>query len=153
MLLALSIRNKLGFVDGTFPKPTGDLLPAWIRNNNVVIVWILNFVSKGISSSIIFSDSTHAIWLDLKDRFQRKNGPRIFELKRRLATLTQDQQSVTNYFSQLKSIWDEYVSYRPGCTCGRCNCGAHEAIEKFFQFEYLMSFLMGLNESFDPVRS
>lgn len=153
MLLALSIRNKLGFIDGTLTQPTGPLLSAWIRNNHIVIAWILNSVSKGISSSILFSDSARSIWLDLKERFQRKNGPRIFQLKRSLATLTQDQHSVTMYFSQLKSIWDEYTTYRPACTCGKCSCGGTKDLEEFHQYEYLMSFLMGLNESYGPARS
>ncbi|MDV3193949.1 MAG: hypothetical protein Q8835_02705, partial [Sweet potato little leaf phytoplasma] len=75
MLLALSIRKKLGFVDVRIPQPTGELLSLWKRNNHMVIAWILNSVSKGISSSIMFTDSTQAIWEDLKDRFQKRNEP------------------------------------------------------------------------------
>lgn len=66
MIIALSINNKLGFVDGTLVKPSGHLLPYWIRNNHVVIAWILNSVSKFISASLIFTDSVRDIWLDLK---------------------------------------------------------------------------------------
>ena len=57
MLIALSVKNKLGFVDGSIPKPAGTdpNLSSWIRNNNIVISWILNSVSKEISASIIFS--------------------------------------------------------------------------------------------------
>lgn len=153
MLIALSVKNKLGFIDGSISKPTGNLLPAWIRNNHIVIAWILNSVSKTISGSLLFSESARDIWIDLKDRFQKKNGPRIFQLKRNLATITQDQQSVTMYFTRLKTLWDEYITYRPGCTCGRCTCGGQRALDEFFQFEYLMSFLMGLNESFAPTRA
>ena len=81
MLIALSIENKLGFIDGSIPKPDTSnfsLLNSWIRNNNVVISWTLNLVSKEISASVIFSESATEIWLDLKDRFQQSNGPRIF---------------------------------------------------------------------------
>lgn len=60
MILALSIRNKLGFIDGTITKATGELLPLWIRNNNVVIAWIFHSVSKSISSSILFTESARA---------------------------------------------------------------------------------------------
>ena len=87
MLIALSVKNKLGFIDGSISKPEGtdpNLLNSWIRNNNVVISWLLSSVSKEISASIIFSDSTYKIWLDLKDRFQQRNGPRIFQLRREL---------------------------------------------------------------------
>lgn len=153
MTIALSIKNKLGFINGSLPKPAGDLLPVWIRNKHVVIAWFLNSVSKPISASLIFTNSTHEIWLDLKDRFQLQNGPQIFQLRRDLATLTQDQLSVTMYYTKLKALWDEYVSYRPGCTCGSCSCGGYRLVEKFVQFEHLMKFLMGLNESFAHIRA
>ena len=79
------MKNKLGFIDGSIPKPTGtdpNLTSSWICNNNMVISWILNSISKEISASVIFTDSAHDIWLDLKDRFQQSNGPRIFQLRR-----------------------------------------------------------------------
>ncbi|KAL5810760.1 hypothetical protein ACOSQ3_027485 [Xanthoceras sorbifolium] len=64
MLIALSVKNKLGFIDGSISKPDGnqiDLLNSWIRNNNIVISWILNSVSKDISASIIFTEYAHEI--------------------------------------------------------------------------------------------
>ncbi|KAL5568470.1 hypothetical protein UlMin_025045 [Ulmus minor] len=125
MLIALSVKNKLGFVDGSIPKPTGTNpnLSSWIRNNNIVISWILNSVSKEISASIIFSVSAYEIWLDLKDRFQQSNGPRIFQLRRELMNHVQDQNSISVYFTKLKSIWEELSNYRPNCTYGKCTCG------------------------------
>ncbi|KAL5552847.1 hypothetical protein UlMin_040248 [Ulmus minor] len=106
MLIALSVKNKLGFIDGLIPKPAGTdpNLSSWIRNNNIVISWIFNSVSKEISASIIFSDSAYEIWLDLKDRFQQSNGPRIFQLSRELMNHVQDQNSVSVYFTKIKSI-------------------------------------------------
>ena len=68
MLIALSVKNKLGFIDVSIAKPDGIdvlLLHSWIRNNNMVISWI----SKEISASIIFPESAAKIWLDLKDMF------------------------------------------------------------------------------------
>ncbi|KAL5537488.1 hypothetical protein UlMin_045929 [Ulmus minor] len=81
MLIALSVKNKLGFVDGSIAEPPStdaNLFNSWIRNNNMVISWILNSISKEISASVMFASSAGEIWLDLKDRFQQKNGPRIF---------------------------------------------------------------------------
>ena len=57
MLIALSVKSKLGFIDGSITKPEGNdlnLLNSWIRNNNVVVSWILNFVSTEFSASVIF---------------------------------------------------------------------------------------------------
>ena len=72
MIIALLVKNKIGFIDGSIMKPEGNdlnLLNSWIRNNHMLISWILNSVSKEISTSIIFSESAHEIWIDLKDRF------------------------------------------------------------------------------------
>ena len=83
MIIGLSVKNKIGFIDGSIPRPDGTdltLLSSWIRNNNIVITWILNSVSKEISASILFSDSAFEMWSDLRDRFQQSNGPRIFQL-------------------------------------------------------------------------
>lgn len=87
MLIALSVKNKIGFIDGSIIQPTGNddnLMAAWMRNNNVVISWILNSVSKEISASILFSNCASTIWMDLRDQFQQSNGPRLFELRRAL---------------------------------------------------------------------
>lgn len=43
MVIALTVKNKLGFINGSIEKPDdsdADLLNLWIRNNNIVISWI-----------------------------------------------------------------------------------------------------------------
>ncbi|XP_057473002.1 uncharacterized protein LOC130761511 [Actinidia eriantha] len=155
MTIALSVKNKLGFIDGSITKPEGNdtnLLNSWIRNNNVVISWILNSVSKEISASIIFSASAYEIWIDLKDRFQQSNGPRIFQLRRELMNHVQDQSPVSVYFTKLKTIWEELNNYRPACSCGNCTCGGVKKLNSHYQMEYIMSFLMGLHDSFAQIR-
>ncbi|KAL5554634.1 hypothetical protein UlMin_042035 [Ulmus minor] len=154
MLIALSVKNKLGFIDGSISKPQGTdpNLNSWITNNNIVISWILNSVSKEISASIIFSDSAYEIWLDLKDNFQQSNGPRIFQLRRELMNHVQDQNSVSVYFTKLKSIWEELSNYKPNCTCGTCTCGGVKLLNSHYQTEYIMSFLMGLHDSFSQIQ-
>ena len=42
--------------------------------------------------------------------------------------------------------------FHPACGCGMCTCGGVKALNDYFQMEYVMSFLMGLNESFSQVR-
>ncbi|XP_020235257.1 uncharacterized protein LOC109815075 [Cajanus cajan] len=63
MLVALSMKNKILFVDGSLPKLAADdpTYPAWIRGNNVVISWLYNSVSKDIITSILFADTAKEI--------------------------------------------------------------------------------------------
>ncbi|XP_073045348.1 uncharacterized protein [Primulina eburnea] len=156
MKIAISVKNKFGFIDGSIPKPAeseSNLMNAWNRNNNIVISWLLNSVSKDISASILFAESAAEIWNDLKERFQQSNGPRIFQLRRELLNLRQDQDSVSVYFTKLKALWEELNHFRPTCTCGKCICGGTKNVEAYVQMDYTMTFLMGLNESFTHIRS
>ena len=115
MQLAISIRNKLEFLDGSISKHSSfdlTLYNAWQRNNNIVISWILNSVSKEISYSILYRESASAIWNDLiKIRFHQRNGPYIFNLKKEQMNLKQDTQSISMYFTKLKTIWKELNIY------------------------------------------
>lgn len=104
MSIALLIKNKLGFINGSIVKPDDiglSHLNAWIRNNNIVISGILNSVSKEISASIIFNWRLR-FGLIFKIGFNKAMGPRIFQLCCELINLKQDQQSVSLYFTKLK---------------------------------------------------
>jgi len=54
-LIALSSKNKVGFVDGTIARPTNDspLLLYWQRCKDLVASWILNSLRKEISGSVV----------------------------------------------------------------------------------------------------
>lgn len=72
MIIALSVKNKLRFIDGIISKPEGtnsELTSLWSRINNIVISWILNSISKEISGSVIYATFAFERWNDLKDRF------------------------------------------------------------------------------------
>ena len=74
MQIALSAKNKLGFIDGT-PTLTLTmaksplLVQAWTRCNNMVVSWILNSVSPKILASVVYRDTTLEVWEDVKERF------------------------------------------------------------------------------------
>lgn len=106
MVIALFVKNKLGFINGTIPIPENnqELLNVWIRKNNIVTSWILNSLSKEISASVLYSEFVSEIWTNLKKRYQQSNGPRIFQLKRELMNHVQGDSSVSTYFTKLKTI-------------------------------------------------
>lgn len=155
MSIVLSMKDKLLFIDGSMKKPDDaslDLINFWIQNNNVVMLWILNSVSKEISAGVIYASTAYQIWNDLKERFQQHNGPRIYQLRKDPMNLTQDRNNVSVYFIRLKTIWEELSHFRPNCNCRKCSCGGVKKINEYYQMDYIMSFLMGLNESFPQAR-
>ncbi|RVW84581.1 Retrovirus-related Pol polyprotein from transposon RE1 [Vitis vinifera] len=74
--------------------------------------------------------------------FFSKQCPRIFQIERDIACLTQDQMTVAAYYTRLKKLWDELGSYNDTV----CSCGADHKRRR------LMQFLMGLNESYNAIR-
>ena len=90
IMIAFSVKNELGFIDGSINKPIEtdiDLFDCWCRNSNIVIAWLSNSVSKEISGSILYLETTSQIWSDKKERFQQSNGQRIFQLHREQVNL------------------------------------------------------------------
>ncbi|KAL3633157.1 hypothetical protein CASFOL_026141 [Castilleja foliolosa] len=155
MVMALTVKNKLGFVDGSIATPGADdpiLLSAWIRNQNMVMSWILNAVSKDIQSSIMYSSTAKDVWAELKTRYSQSNGPRVFQLRRELANLHQGQLSVNAYYTKIKAIWDELENFRSVCACGKCECGGVTRMIAEHAQDLVISFLMGLNDDLQATR-
>ena len=64
MMIALSAKNKLSFVNGTLPKPSNlndSQGLAWSRCNNMVLSWLINSVSTEIANNIIYIDDAFEI--------------------------------------------------------------------------------------------
>ncbi|KAL2252651.1 uncharacterized protein LOC110012417 [Sesamum indicum] len=146
---------KLCFIDGTSVKPcvTKPLFEHWIRVDSMVTTWILNCISKEIVGSFMYAKSARTLWLDLEERYGECNGPLLYQLQREIASLTQGNKLVVEYFSRLRLIWDELdmLMPNPQCTCG-CTCGAFRAAADQATFTRLTQFLMGLSENFDHLR-
>jgi hypothetical protein len=71
MWMALSAKNKLQFINGSLAKPSnlnGPGFMAWTRCNDTISSWIVNTVSKEISTSIIYINNCRDMWLILKER-------------------------------------------------------------------------------------
>jgi hypothetical protein len=151
MMMALVAKNKFGFIDGSIVKPSANdpSLPSWVRCNNMLLSWLLNSVSKEIATNIIFYDNAADMWKDLHDRFNQSNGPRIFQLQKAVSVLHQGANSVSAYYMQLKSLWDELDSFRP---IPECTCRGLKVLMDFHHQQYVFQFLMGLNESYAQIR-
>ncbi|KAL5572020.1 hypothetical protein UlMin_021617 [Ulmus minor] len=152
MSMALIAKNKIGFVDRSISRPEDDdsLLSFWFRCNNMVMSWILNAVSKDIADSIMYVNNACDMWTDLHERFHQSNGPRIFQLKQQIHALVQGSNDVSSYFTKLKTLWDELSDFRP---FPACHCGGMKDLVAYQHQDYVLQFLMGLNESFSQIRA
>nr|XP_010319894.1 uncharacterized protein LOC104647032 [Solanum lycopersicum] len=151
MEIALFGRNKLGFIDGSILRSDfdGPLKKIWDRCNAIVITWLIYNVSQDLLSGILYSSSANQVWLNLKKRFDKINGSRLSQLHRNIFTLTQGTLNVSPYYTELKSLWDEYDSILPPPSC---DCHKAKDYMKQMQYQKLLQFLMGLNASYSQVK-
>ena len=112
MFLALSSRNKFGFVDGSIAEPdsSSTLYNSWSRWNNTVLSWLTNSLILDLKASVMYNNNAKDLWIDLKDRSQGST-PRLFELGKEIAHLAQGSLSVSSYFMKFKTLWDEFANY------------------------------------------
>ncbi|XP_016193035.1 uncharacterized protein LOC107633961 [Arachis ipaensis] len=133
MLLALKSKNKLKFVDGSLKKPDKNdpLFELWDRCNTYVLAWIKILLNPEITQSVMWNKVAYELWEELY-------GTR------------QGEMSVTQYFTKLKSLWEEFDDFRPipPCNCESvCTCGLGE-MRKYRMEDHVTRFLRGLNEQF-----
>ncbi|XP_055807046.1 uncharacterized protein LOC129875845 [Solanum dulcamara] len=119
---------------------------VWSRSMRIAI---LGRISKELLSGIVYSSDASSVWNDLKERFDKVDGSRIFQLHREIATTTQGTSSISEYFTKLRLLWAEFDSLAPfpGCDCKK----SHD-FEEFMKRQKLLQFLMGLNESYEQSR-
>ncbi|XP_075091941.1 uncharacterized protein LOC142172074 [Nicotiana tabacum] len=119
MRMALLVKNKLGFIDGTCLKSSyrGELGHKWERCNAVVLSWIGRTVSTELKPSIIYASDARKVWNEFKERFNKSNLTRFYHLWTTIGTLRQGTDSITSYYTKMKDLWDEMDLMVPGAGC------------------------------------
>ncbi|XP_015932646.2 uncharacterized protein LOC107458946 [Arachis duranensis] len=158
MLLALKLKNKLQFIDGSTRKPESDdaLYESWERCNTLVVLWINHSLSAEISASVIWNNVASDLWKDLKHRYCQGDRFRVAELEEEMYQMKQGKLTVTAYFTKLKSIWEQLSGFRPVLDCVMCSetckCGLAK-MREYREESYTVRLLRGLNEQYSNVRS
>ena len=152
MSIALTIKSKKGFVDGTLRRPTHNTneQQQWDRCDILVKTWLLGSMSKDISGSVIHCKDARSIWLELKERFAQTNRIYLFHIENAIHDCEQGTNSVTMFFTKLKCLWDEKDALN---SFPLCTCEAATTVKTFLETQKTMKFLMGLNESYAQTRS
>ncbi|CAN1346335.1 Retrovirus-related Pol polyprotein from transposon RE1 [Linum perenne] len=160
MTMALGTKNKIQFLDGTIVKPlsTNLLAPLWDRNNKLLLGWILKSVSPTIARSFMWYNLDIEVWIALRERFSRGSNHRIAELQEHIFSLKQGFSSVSEFFTELTSLWDKLANFCPVPPC-RCveactpvSCGL-TFVRRQRQSDVVIRFLRGLNDSYSTPRS
>ncbi|XP_074303040.1 uncharacterized protein LOC141637462 [Silene latifolia] len=146
----LDVKNKLGFIEGEVQKPEtakGEASlesVAWRQCNAMLKAWLQNVINYKLYPSIDFSGTVAEVWEELKARYSAGNAPRVHQLKGDLNDCKHGRESVVEYYTRLKTIWDELANYSkiPKCTCGE---GAMLLKER--EDEKVHQFLMGLDKN------
>ncbi|KAH1069714.1 hypothetical protein GYH30_007056 [Glycine max] len=135
MRMTLHGKNKYGFVNGSIPEPAlGHSTHAlWHHNDSIVSSWLLNSLSKEMQVNILHCSFVKAIWDDLQERFEQRNGSMF----------------VSSFYSKFRSLWESLSELKPSHSC---TCGGIKPWCDFEQMDYAMQFLMRLNESFSTIR-
>jgi len=101
-------------------------------------------------------DNVFDIWNDLKDRFSHGDMIRTSYIQVMISFFKQGELTVTNYFTQLKILWDELDLFRPLpiCSCAsKCTCDALVNVSKYKAQDQIIKFLRGLNDNYLTVRT
>lgn len=100
MIVALTAKNKIGFINGSCAKSSFvlSLHSLWERVNAIVLSWIFNSVSKEIFGGVVYETNARIVWADLKERFNKVNGTRIYAIHKEIASVSQGTQSVLPIF-------------------------------------------------------
>nr|GFB88750.1 Gag-polypeptide of LTR copia-type [Tanacetum cinerariifolium] len=153
----LFAKNKIEIVDGTIKKPkkgSKDYMP-WMRVDAMIKGWLTTAMEKNIRNSVKYAGTTSEIWSDLNERFSKESAPRAYELKQKITSTRQVGATVSTYFTQLRSIWDELQSIYPfpRCSCNKCECDIGKRINEHQEKEHLYEFWMGLDTEFTVIKT
>ena len=155
-VLALSVRNKEGFINGTEKKPdvSDPRYTSWMRCNNLVLSWLIYSINGEIGSNIDVGGSAHEAWEKLKACYSQPDKMHIFQLQQDIARLIQSELYVNEYITKLNGLLNELKNFRPtlGCECGKCPCKSLRDQAIVQQEDNVFKFLMGLTTAYENVR-
>ncbi|KAL2253350.1 UNVERIFIED_CONTAM: hypothetical protein Sindi_0129700 [Sesamum indicum] len=65
---ALGAKRKLGFIDGSYEKPSEDkaAIEQWQTNDCMVVCWIVNSIAKDIAEAFLYAKSARELWDELQ---------------------------------------------------------------------------------------
>ncbi|XP_074302836.1 uncharacterized protein LOC141636142 [Silene latifolia] len=106
IIQALLSKNKIGFISGEclLPDKSDKRYNAWIRCDILVSRWIKNSMVKNLHDSFQYTQSSKHLWSELLERFGQLNVLELYELKKELANIKQENASLLDYYGKIKGL-------------------------------------------------
>jgi len=68
-------------------------------------------------TSTVYIDSVKELWEDLRERFVKSNHFHVSDLLQEINSIKQGERSITDYYTDSKTLWEELDSLRPLLAC------------------------------------
>lgn len=95
----------------------------------MVLSWINQSLSPMLAQSILWIDRACDVWEDLRDLFSQNDIFCLAYLQEEIHSLKKGNLLVSDFFTKLKILWDEFLILHPilSCSCDPyCHCGVVE---------------------------
>ncbi|CAO2813742.1 unnamed protein product [Amaranthus hypochondriacus] len=101
-----------------------------------------------IADDFQYAEGAAELWRELNERFGQSNGPLIYQLRKEITNLKQENLSILSYYGKMKRLWDEMQNLHSlsTCTCGVLKQCSYNFLKKLLEFdneEKLIQFLLG----------
>ena len=120
MVIMLSGKNKLSFVDGTVKRSTSSTVnaKAWNNVNNVVMGWLLYVIDEKIANTLQWLKTAKDIWDEVEERYGQTSCAQLFSIEERISkTVHSSDESLESFFTKMKGLWDEFDNLDPSPAC------------------------------------
>lgn len=107
-------KREMKFITDS-PPPKGDAsLSDWEAEDSDLMCRLWHSLEPHVAITVEFCDTSKQIWDALAESFsQKSNVSRVFELYEQIFTTKQSGKSLPEYYSTLKSLWDQLLQHRP----------------------------------------
>lgn len=147
-------RKLEGYILGTVEKPSEEESKEgqrWRMTNALVRAWLLSSLSPKIAKQVERIKEASEIWRLLKGTFSGVGNEMLAcKIQKELQGLSQGENSVVDYASELKRLWSDLDFYDSvDLECGKCI----EKVNKWTEKRRVRDFLNGLDSKFENRRA
>lgn len=100
-------KGKFGYLSGSTvqPKETDEAYATWEAENSMIMSWLVNSMETSLGRTYLFLSTASAIWDAVKETYSDLgNAGQLFEIKTRLRKEKQGEKTVTQYYTDLRTL-------------------------------------------------